>query len=157
MRRRNIAAALGLIVFGLVYGYLSWWLPVRSLPNTPGPSFFPLVVTAFLLALSAALLFQGLSLPREAAAPSGAATGRLDTRAALFALGALLLYVVLLPTLGFILATAPLFAVLMVLYGERRPLAVVVGAIVMTAVLYGVFRHGFGIFLPRGLLAGIVA
>jgi hypothetical protein len=63
---------------------------------------------------------------------------------------------VVLPTLGFILATLPLFAALMVLYGERRPLVVLVGAVVMTAVLYGLFRHGFNIFLPRGLLAGIV-
>jgi len=156
MRGRNIAAAVGLIVFGLVYGTLSWWLPERSLPNTPGPSFFPLVVTAVLLALSAALLLQGLALPREAAAPAAAAR-KTDTHAALLALGALLAYAVLLPTLGFVLATVPFFAVLMVLYGERRPLAVLVGAIVVTAALYGIFRHGFGVFLPRGLLAGIVA
>jgi hypothetical protein len=45
----------------------------------------------------------------------------------------------------------------MVMFGERRPLLVAIGALAMTAVLYGLFRHGFGVFLPRGLLTGVVA
>lgn len=158
MRRRNIAAAAALIVLGLVYGYLAWELPVRSLPNTPGPSFFPLVVTVVILALSAALLIQALAVERDPpASPCEKAAGIRDRRSAGFLLLVLLAYVVLLPTLGFILATIPLFAVLMVLFGERRPLLVAVGALAMAAILYGIFRHGFGVFLPRGLLTGFAA
>jgi len=159
MRRRNIAAAVGLIVCGLVYGYLAWGLPVRSLPNTPGPSFFPLVVTAILIALAAALLVQALATNDSAGTPTpdDAGTSAVDRRFGIFALAVLLGYIALLPILGFVLATAPFFAVLMVIYGERRPLLVVAGAVIMTVILYGLFRHAFGIFLPRGLLAGIVA
>lgn len=158
MRRRNIAAALGLIVCGLIYGYLSWGLPQRSLPNTPGPSFFPLVVTVLLLALSVALLIQGIAADRDVSAPGGDAATRLaDRRLTFVLLATIFAYVVLLPVLGFILATIPFFAALTVLYGERRPILVLISALIMTAILYGVFRHVFGIFLPRGLLAGIVA
>lgn len=149
---------MGLIVCGLVYGYLAWGLPVRSLPNTPGPSFFPLVVTVVIVALSAVLLIQALAMERDPPAlQHEGATGASDRRLAGFLLVVILAYIVLLPVLGFILATIPFFAVLMVLFGERRPLLVAVGALAMTAVLYGLFRHGFGVFLPRGLLAGIVA
>jgi putative tricarboxylic transport membrane protein len=159
MRRRNIAAAVGLIVCGLVYGILSWNLPERSLPGTPGPSFFPLVVTAMLLVLSVALLVRALVSERAAPAPDedAAALAVGERGLAAGALAVLLAYVVLLPTLGFVLATIPFFAVLMALFGERRPIPVVAGAVAMTAILYGLFRHGLGIFLPRGLLAGIVA
>lgn len=158
MRRRNIAAAVGLIVFGLVYGFLAWRLPVRSLPNTPGPSFFPLVVTVVILALSAALLIQGLAMERDPPASlRDKAAGTGDGRPAGLLLVLTLAYIALLPLLGFILATIPFFAVLMVLFGERRPLLVAIGALAMTAVLYGIFRYGLDVFLPRGLLAGIVA
>jgi putative tricarboxylic transport membrane protein len=156
MRRRNIAAAVGLIVCGLVYGYLAWGLPVRSLPNTPGPSFFPLVVTVVILALSTALLIQALAMERDPPASQGDGAASHGRMAGLL-LVVILTYIVLLPVLGFILATIPFFAILMVLFGERRPFLVAVGALAMTAVLYGLFRHGFGVFLPRGLLAGIVA
>jgi len=60
------------------------------------------------------------------------------------------------PGRGFILATAPFFAVMMVLFGERRPIWVGGGAVCTTVLLYALFRYGFGVFLPRGLLAGIV-
>jgi hypothetical protein len=156
MRRRDIIAATALIVGGAVYGYLAWRLPERSLPNTPGPPFFPLIVATIILALSAALLFQALSSPDDSAADNSATT-RDSQRLAYWALAAFLGYIVLLPTLGFIAATIPFFALLMVLFGEHRPHLVAVGAVAATVILYAVFRHGFGIFLPRGLLAGIVA
>lgn len=159
MRRRNIVAAVVLIICGLIYGYLTSGLPTRSLPNTPDPSFFPWIVTAILLTLSVALLIQGLAVDRDQAAPasSDTAEGHRAGRLAIWALGAFIVYLAVLPELGFVLATAPFFAVQMVLFGERRPVLVVIGAVAMTALLYGLFRHGFGVFLPRGLLQGIVA
>lgn len=149
-----------LIVGGLVYGYLAQGLPVRSLPNTPGPSFFPYVITAVLLALSVGLLVQALASKRDPEAPgSGGATDKPDEgrRLALLSLGALIAYAALLPFLGFIVATVPFFAFLMVLFSERRPLVVAITACAATVILYALFRYGFGVFLPRGILQGIVA
>jgi putative tricarboxylic transport membrane protein len=158
MRRRNIVAAVVLIICGIAYGCLAWALPVRSLPNTPGPSFFPLVVTAFLLFLSAALLIQALAADHE---PSSLQGERIasppDWRPPATLLLTILAYIVALPFLGFVLATLPFFATLMVLFGQRQPLLIAGGSLAMTVVLYVLFRHGFGVYLPRGLLAGIVS
>jgi hypothetical protein len=75
---------------------------------------------------------------------------------AIWALAVFVVYLAVLPGLGFILATAPFFAALMVLFGEARPLRVVLGALITTGVLYLLFRHGFNVFLPTGVLKGIV-
>ena len=104
MRRRNITAALVLLAIGAGYGLLTSQLPTRSLPDTPGPPFFPWINTTVILVLS----------------------------------------------------TIPFFAALMVLFGEARPLRVSTGSILSTAFLYLLFRHGFGVFLPTGLLKGLV-
>lgn len=152
MRRRNLIAALVLLALGAGYGILTTQLPVRSLPDTPGPPFFPWINTIVILALSAALLVQGL-VGADVPVPAQAA-GR---QRAFWALGVFVVYLATLPGLGFILATVPFFAALMVLFGEKRPLHVAVGAVAATGLLYLLFRHGFGVFLPTGLLKGVVA
>ena len=154
MRRRNIIAALVLLAFGAGYGILTTQLPVRSLPDTPGPPFFPWINTIAILALSATLLVQGLMEKVGADGPVPApAAGR---QRAIWALAVFVVYLAVLPGLGFILATAPFFAALMVLFGEARPLRVVLGALIATGILYLLFRHGFNVFLPTGVLKGIV-
>jgi hypothetical protein len=157
MRRRNIIAAVVLIVLSLGYGALTTQLPIRSLPNTPGPPFFPWVNTVILLALSIGLLVQGLRA--TATEDSGQATAPINPaqrRLAVWALGAFIAYLVVLPGLGFLVATTPFFAVLMVLFGERRWLWVAIGSITMTTLLYVLFRHGFSVFLPRGILPDLI-
>ena len=153
MRRKNIIAAVVLIACAVLYGVLTANLPARTLPNTPDPSFFPWINTVIILALSVWLLARGLKLPATERAPN--VPGR--HRRAAWALGAFVAYVAVMPGLGFLLATAPFFAVMMVLFGERRPFRVGGGAVFATVLLYVLFRHGFGVFLPRGLLAGVVA
>ncbi|MBO21726.1 MAG: hypothetical protein CMM26_05025 [Rhodospirillaceae bacterium] len=151
MRRRNIIAALVLLAIGAGYGVLTSQLPARSLPDTPGPPFFPWINTIVILALSAALLVQGLA---TVDGPAPAQTG--SRQRAAWALGVFFAYLMVLPGAGFILATIPFFAALMVLFGETRVLRVAASAMLATASLYLLFRHGFGVFLPTGLLKGIV-
>jgi hypothetical protein len=157
MRRRNIIAAVALIVLALGYGVLTSQLPVRSLPDTPGPPFFPWINTAILLALSLALLVQGLIGTSAEKNGQAVSTGTAEQRwQATWALGAFLVYLVILPGFGFLLATAPFFAVLMVLFNEPRPVRVAVGSIAMTVSLYILFRHGFNVFLPRGVVPDLI-
>ena len=158
MRHRNIIAAVVLLVIALGYGALTTQLPIRSLPDTPGPPFFPWVNTAILLALSLSLLVQGLrGTATEDSGQTIAPSDRVQRRLAVWALGAFVAYLVVLPGLGFLLATAPFFAVLMVLFGEKRRLWVAIGSIAMTTFLYLLFRHGFSVFLPRGILPDLVS
>ena len=55
MAGRNLLAGCGLLAFSLAYGVLTTGLPDRTLPNTPGPAFFPWFITGSLVILSAAL------------------------------------------------------------------------------------------------------
>ncbi len=153
MRRKNIIAAVVLIACAIMYGVLTANLPTRTLPNTPDPSFFPWINTVIILVLSVWLLVRALRQP----APKPTPTGTGQNHRAIWALAAFVGYLVVMPGLGFVLATAPFFAVMMVLFGERRPIWVGGGAVCATVLLYVLFRYGFGVFLPRGLLAGIVA
>ena len=152
MRRRNIIAGWALIIFTILYGSLTSMLPARTLPNTPDPSFFPWINTAIILSLSLWLLVSSLKLPNTA---DGEPSANQKKRMAEM-LGAFVLYVAAIPGLGFILATVPFFAVMMLLFGERRWAWLGGGAIGGAITLYLIFRHGFGVFLPRGLLAGIM-
>jgi hypothetical protein len=156
MRRRNIIAAAALLILTIGYGVLTSQLPWRSLPDTPGPPFFPWVNTAILLALSVGLLLQGVSgKTKEGIEQPSMSTAQ--RRQTMWALGAFVVYLVILPGLGFLVATAPFFAALMVLFGEKRRVWVAIGSIGTTAFLYVLFRHGFSVFLPRGVLPDLLS
>jgi hypothetical protein len=149
MATRNLIAAIGLIALALWYGVLASGLPERGIPNTPGPSFFPWIITASLAILATALLVQGLRAARRSDALI--APGRPVVLGAV-ALTAFVIYLALLSVLGFLIASVPFFAGLMALYGERRPVWLVVGSVACPAALFVLFRHLFQIPLPRGLL-----
>jgi hypothetical protein len=150
MRNRNVVAALVLIALGVIYGYLTAGLPKRSLPDTPDPSFFPWIITASLLALSVALLVQGLRGPRSVPNLAG------GLRAPAVFLTLFAVYVAALPFTGFVIASVPFFAGLMWLYGERRRGLIGVVSIALPLILVLVFRHGLQIPLPTGVLAPLL-
>lgn len=148
MGRRNIIAAIVLLGIGVWYGVLTAALPERTLPNTPGPSFFPWLITGFLMLLSAALLVQGIGRLKTEETTPPSATG---SRRRVFALLWFAVYLAALPYAGFWPASIPFFAGLMVLYGARSRLVVVAVAVVVPLLLFFLFRYGFQIFLPRGV------
>lgn len=147
MARRNIVAAIVLLAFSACYVWLAVDLPERHVPNTPGPSFFPLVIISLLSVLSLSLLFSGISGIRAAErtdGPQGLTILGAVTLAAFFC------YLALLPIVGFVIASVVFFAVMMVLYGSRRPIAIVAASVLIPLALFVVFRFGFQIILPRG-------
>lgn len=146
MRKNNIAAGLFLTGLGLAYGYLTTGLPERSLPNTPGPSFFPGIITVCLLTLSVSLLVKGIRMAGDDPAPEKPAGAGLP---AFLFLGAFAVYLVLLPLLGFLPASIPFFAVLMLLFGETRKLWIAAFSLGVSVFLFLLFRDVFSIPLPR--------
>lgn len=155
MRTRDVATGVACLALALGWGWLTAGLPERSLPNTPGPAFFPWVVTVSLALLASALVVRGLIGPSDSANEEAGSRG-VRPAIVLMLLGAFTLYIAVLPRLGFLIATAPFFAALMVLYDERRPVVVIAGSLLATAGLYLLFRHGFQIILPLGVLRGVV-
>lgn len=146
MALRNLIAGSVLLICSLIYGLLTTQLPDRALPNTPGPAFFPWLITGGLTILSAALLLQGL---RGQGGSAQAAPAPVTARGWL-ALGVFVVYLLVLPTLGFVIASIPFFAVLTVLYGQQNRVLVIITAVAVPALLFVVFRYGFQMLLPRG-------
>lgn len=153
MAKRNIVAGLVLIALGAWYSYQIGNLPDRSLmPNTPGPSFFPILIVTALLALSLSLLAVGvIELRRAGHVDAGASSGPLQ-RAPIYALAAAILYLAALPYAGFIVASVPMFAALMYFYGSRNKIMIAISSVLIPVALYIIFRFAFQIVLPRGIL-----
>ena len=153
MREKNIAAGLAFLAIGLVYGYLTTGLPERTLPNTPGPSFLPWIITVCFLLLGGILLAQGLwTAPGgDAEPPSGPGGGRRRAKIGLLFIGG---YLIALPYLGFLLATPLVFGGLMHTAGERRPLLIAAFAIAVPVFLYVLFQVLFQILLPTAAFLG---
>ena len=152
MKRRNIAAACVLLAVAVGYGYQTALLPARTLPNTPDPSFFPWINTIMLGVLSFALLIQAVLRPND----EGVMGAQQASVPVITALVLILLYVVAMPFLGFVLSSVPLFALFMVLHNERRKLWLLIGAVGIPIFLFNLFKHLFGVPLPRGIFLGLL-
>ena len=152
MRRKNIIAGVVLIFISLWYGYLTSELPVRTLPNTPDPSFFPWINTIILLVLSVSLLIQGLFFTEQGEKKVDPIAARLVATS----LGLFCIYLLILPSLGFVVASIPFFAGMMVLFEERRPVWVASSSVAVTVLLFSAFRYGFGVLLPLGVMDGLI-
>ena len=149
MAHKNIAAAIGLLAFTAWYAVLTAGLPERAImPNTPGPSFFPWLITAALSALSVALLVQGITKLKHR---NGVVAELHDFKTPVLTLASFAVYLAALPYLGFVPASVIFFAALMWLYGARNPVMIAAGAVLGPLILFVLFRYGFNIILPRGL------
>ena len=147
MGHRNLAAGIVLLAVGIGYGFATGQLPDRTLPDTPGPAFFPWLIAFGLTGLSAALIVQGLiGIRQRGERTSGY---RLPGRGWL-ALGGFAAYLLLLPYAGFVLASVPFCGGLVVLYGERRAVIALTAAILIPVLLFLVFSTGFQVLLPGG-------
>lgn len=153
MRKRNLISAVVLIAIGIGYAILAVQLPTRNIENATGPSFFPLVVVTCFLILAASLAVQGILSADLGKLP---AIPKISVGTYGWAFAAAVLYLAALPWLGFVAANIPLFAVLMILYGEKRPAWVVGGSIAVSVAVFFLFREVFQIQLPTGILDGVI-
>lgn len=139
------AGALALLAIFAVTQALR--LEVGSLAR-PGPGFFPLVLSAALAVVAAALLVRsrrakdGPPIPREPTA-----RGRLAATA-----GALAAYVLLFERLGFVLATVGMLAFLFAALGRYRWPIAVGAAVVVTLAAWVLFDTWLHVRLPAGVL-----
>lgn len=153
MKKRNLIAAFILIAISIIYGILTIQLPTRAIDNTTEPSFFPGVVAVCLFLLSSSLLLQAIFSPGPSKVPDAPKVR--PSQIAMF-MGTFVLYLILLPYLGFIAANIPFFAVLMLLYGERRAVWVTLSSVTICIVIFYLFREVFQIILPAGILGVLV-
>ena len=151
MARRNIVASLVISALGIWYAVLIQDLPERtSMPNTPGPAFFPTVIVTALLTLSLILAASGIAAIRKS---TGFSEPRFPDWPPAIAIGAFVAYLAALPVVGFIISSAAFFAILMILYGCRSRIMVACASVAVPIALFALFRYGFQIILPRGLFS----
>ena len=153
MRNRNLIASLVLLLFCAGYAYLTANLGTRAIEDTTQPSFFPWLITACLTILSFSLLLQACitSSIQTAAKPLNIPSKRLSS-----ALILSISYLAILPLLGFVGANILLFSGLMYLYGERRLIKILTFSFLISIVIFYLFREGFQIHLPAGILEKIL-
>jgi len=158
--RDGVAGLVGLAVSLLLLPHA---LGLPKLPIVPvGPGFYPTLVLAFMAAASAALIVQDvLAARRSRAAAAAAAPPEAPPRdygAVLSALSIVILYVVVIPLLGFRIATALFVAAFqLVLERPRRLrqwLALAAVAVGTSAAAYLVFEQYLLVLLPRGTWTG---
>lgn len=142
------AAAVSLVLFWLTLG-------LERNPLVPiGPGFYPRIVLGITAALGLVLLAQDL-LRTRGEAPVKA---RLNYRLVVLTFAAFAVYVLLLPLLGFRVATFlfVLGATFLLEPPQRTGLWVrgVVLAALTTAATYYVFEHYLAVLLPRGSWTG---
>jgi putative tricarboxylic transport membrane protein len=65
---------------------------------------------------------------------------------------ATIIYVFVLPIVGFVVTTAVYLALLSFYLGTRKPLKLILFAVLYTAALYGVFVAWLGVRMPAGFL-----
>ncbi|MDP1538136.1 MAG: tripartite tricarboxylate transporter TctB family protein [Burkholderiales bacterium] len=127
-------------------------LPEASLLVPVGPGFYPRIVLGITAVFSAALIVTGL-MGRKADAEVPAGTPK-NYRLVLLTFAIVGIYVVLLPYLGFRIATFGFVLILQVALEPPRSrkdwLRVVIVALATTLVTYLVFERYLSVLLPRG-------
>jgi putative tricarboxylic transport membrane protein len=154
---RDGIAGLILLAISLVLLVKSFQLP--SLPIVPvGPGFYPAIVLSFMAAASALLVLQDLLKRRPAAAAGAGDAPPRNYRLVVIAFAIVGAYVVLLPLVGFRVATVLFVGALQAALGRPRTARQwgVLAAIALgtAMVSYFVFERYLLVLLPRGAWTG---
>jgi putative tricarboxylic transport membrane protein len=162
---REFALAAFLVASGGVVIALSMEIAPGVQTDPLGPRFFPLALGAGialcgLLLAAAEILFRGepsVPGPLSDAGPEGEEdAGPFSSARFVGAIGATALYVAAFDPLGYLLATPPYIAAILLIHGGTRTRALLITPFVVTIALYVTFRFGLLIPVPDGPLEGIL-
>lgn len=154
---RDGIAGLILLAISLVLLVKSFQLP--SLPIVPvGPGFYPAIVLSFMAVASALLVLQDLMKRRPTTETGAGDAPRRNYRLVVIAFAIVGGYVVLLPLVGFRVATVLFVGALQAALGRPQTARqwVVLAAIALgtAAASYFVFERYLLVLLPRGAWTG---
>lgn len=132
----GICAAIGIFLIVLAAGY-----PTAADYGTgvPGPGLWPIVISAFMLALAALLVMKTIKMPAEKNVD--VPMWNEGTKRVYITMGILFAYTLVLKFLGFIIATTIMEAVFIHWFAKKKPWVTAVIALVVTLVIYVVFQY----------------
>ena len=147
MRRADLLIGIALLILSAFYYQASFQIVRGFASDLLGPTFFPRLLAAALAVLATTLIVRAAS-GRSDPAPLPAIRVRLFWST----LGLTLAYVLLLPRLGFLIATPLLLGAVIWLLGLRRWATLAGAAVGFTLALYLVFARALHVLLPLGPL-----
>ncbi|HWC01406.1 MAG TPA: tripartite tricarboxylate transporter TctB family protein [Methylomirabilota bacterium] len=139
------AAALGLGTVVLAAG-----LREGTATGGPGSRFLPILLGVLMMLLGGVIALGRARTPDDS--PGTAETTGSGLARPLAMVGAMGCYALLFERLGFLVATAPVLAFLLAVYGERRWSVVLALSVFATIATYVVFGLGLKVPLPLGAL-----
>lgn len=147
----------------LLFGVLVLWqtTQIRITPaySKVGPRVIPYVIGTGLVLVGLWLLVQALSgrhAPPSTESEDADPTLPTDWKTVALLAGALVVYLLLIETGGFVIASTLLFAGAAFAMGSRRPLRDLAFGVLFAAGLFVGFTRGLGLDLPAGLLGGLL-
>jgi len=162
---RELILAGFLVAFGGVIVALSLEIAPGVQTDPLGPRFFPLalgsgIALCGLLLAAAEFLFRGepslAGLLSDASPEAEEDAGPFSPARFLGAIGATALYVAAFDPLGYLLATPPYIAAILLIHGGARSRTLLITPFVVTIALYVTFRFGLLIPVPDGPLEAIL-
>lgn len=146
------------VICGLLTGAVCaiFYIGTLSFPKSSigiNPRAYPLVIIFSAFALSVTLIVRGAlnmrseKRPRERTLPHGKTAWFLIILAA-----GMMAYALSLETLGYIVVTPLLMALAMYLFGERKPFRIILTSVLVSIMLYWLFRSVFRVPLPRSII-----
>ena len=156
MKKGEIIFAAGCIVFFGVMLFETFDLLGQGRPGEVGSGFWPFAALIISLVLSVLLLLSNLRTVKSAEpAPMQSPEAQAEKKRAritvALSIACFLAYIVVMPLVGFILATLFYILVFAFVLGERRRWVLLGSPPVITAVIMGVFAKFITIPFPKGL------
>jgi putative tricarboxylic transport membrane protein len=145
--RTNVVAGLALVLLGAA----TFWL-AAPLAGSQGPLLGP---GSLPRAAAGILVFLGVVIAIAGWLRDDETMPRWRLRGPLFLLGAVLLFALLVRTVGLAVATPAAILVGGLASPETRPTEIVIFAVVLTAFCIGLFRYALGLPIPVAPWAGL--
>lgn len=147
--KAGFVIAVGLAVLALVVGWDAWRLSSVNAFSAVGPAAFPTIIAAGLAILSVATAIEAIregevERPRDELGPMA------------WVLAGLIGQIVLLPFLGFSIATGWLFAATAKGFGKGPLWGHLIAGTVMCFVIYVIFAKGLQLSLPAGPIERLI-
>lgn len=154
IKRADQIGGILLLVFSILYTLEARKLPSRGMnalffdQGSPGPNFMPYWLGITMAVFAIALIVSGSLKPFEPKDEEGQLPGVAGWKRLAIVFGALMLYFLLMPVVGFSLGTLTFLTVLL-LVPDRQPILVVLGLPIGTTMfLYWLFLRVLHVPLP---------